>query len=193
VIESFLTIQGEGRYSGSPAFFIRVGGCDVGCHWCDVKESWDANAHPMVPVEELAKQAKGQASMVVVTGGEPLQYDMGPLTRLLRSAGLKTHLETSGAFTLTGSWDWICVSPKKFKNPLPDVLAHADELKVIIYNKADFDWALEQARHVPKACRLFIQPEWSVASKMHLKMVEFVKENIQWSISLQIHKYLEIP
>lgn len=194
VMEQFYTIQGEGAHSGKPAYFIRLGGCDVGCVWCDVKESWDAHKHPSVAIETiLERMGDIPAKMVVITGGEPLMYDNTALTEALRHNGYATHLETSGAYPLTGNWDWICCSPKKFKSPLPEVLSKADELKVVIYNKHDFEWALQFVPSVSKNCRLFMQPEWSRSDSMMPLIVDFVREHPEWEVSLQTHKYLNIP
>lgn len=194
VMEAFYTIQGEGYYQGSAAYFIRLGGCDVGCHWCDVKESWDASLHPLTSVEDLIQQSSEHPSeIVVITGGEPLMYNLHSLTTALKKAGKRTHLETSGAHPLTGSWDWICLSPKKFKLPLEEIYSSAHELKMIIYNKADFAWAKKEAEKVSPGCKLYIQPEWSKAEQMLPVMIDFVKDNPKWEISLQLHKYLNIP
>ena len=194
LMEAFYTIQGEGYNTGKAAYFIRLGGCDIGCHWCDVKESWDAAAHPLTSVANIVAQAEqypGKA--VVITGGEPLIYHLDLLTQNLQQAGILTLLETSGAYPLSGSWDWICVSPKKFKKPLPSVLAKAGELKVIIFNKSDFAWAEEHAAQVASHTRLYLQPEWSKASQIVPEIVDYVKNNPKWQVSLQTHKYLNIP
>jgi 7-carboxy-7-deazaguanine synthase len=194
LMEDFYTIQGEGFYQGSAAYFIRLGGCDVGCVWCDVKESWDASAHPLVSVDEMARKAKDSgAPIVVVTGGEPVMYDLTALTNVLKSMGLRTHLETSGAYPITGTWDWICFSPKKFKAPDDSVLTKADELKVIVYNKSDFAWGEEFASLVNDKCRLFLQPEWSKEKEVLPLIIEYVKSNPKWQVSLQVHKYMNIP
>lgn len=194
VMEAFYTLQGEGLYAGQAAFFIRLGGCDVGCSWCDVKESWNADAHPVTGVEAMVAMASVHpARIVVVTGGEPLMHDLGPLTSALRKAGLHTHLETSGTHPLSGEWHHICFSPKKFKEPLPGIYAAADELKVIVHNKHDLGWAQQHARGVDAACARMLQPEWSKREEMMPLMVEFVKTNPEWRISLQTHKYLQIP
>ncbi len=193
LMEAFYTIQGEGYHKGTAAYFIRVGGCDVGCHWCDVKESWDANIHPPTAVSEIVSEAKKHSDTIVVTGGEPLMWNMNPLTRQLKAKGLKTHIETSGAYTLTGDWDWICLSPKKNKNPLPEVYQKAHELKVIVYNKHDLIFAEEQAAKVNKDCILYLQPEWSRRDKVIPLIVEYVMKNPKWKVSLQTHKYLNIP
>ena len=194
LMEDFYTIQGEGFYQGHAAYFIRLGGCDVGCVWCDVKESWDASAHPSVAISTMAQHAKASgATIVVVTGGEPAMYDLSNLTDALRSAGLQTNIETSGAYPITGSWDWVCFSPKKFKTPDPSVYDKADELKVIVYNKSDFSWAEEFAQKVRPDCKLFLQPEWSKEKEMIPLIIDCVKSNPKWRISLQVHKYMNIP
>lgn len=194
LMEDFYTIQGEGFYQGHAAYFIRLGGCDVGCVWCDVKESWDADQHPKVAIEEMVSKAKSSGSEIaVITGGEPAMYDLGRLTELLKQAGLRTHIETSGAYPLTGSWDWVCFSPKKFKSPHPSVYSLADELKVIIYNKSDFKWAEEFAGKVNPGCKLFLQPEWSKEKEMLPLIIDYVKAHPEWRISLQVHKYMNIP
>lgn len=194
LMESFYTIQGEGFYQGYAAYFIRLGGCEVGCVWCDVKESWDAAAHPLVPVEEMVKEAKASGtSLVVITGGEPAMYDLDELTTAIQAAGMKTNIETSGVYELTGSWDWVCFSPKKFKTPHPSVYQVANELKVIVYNKSDFEWAEEHAARVSPDCELFLQPEWSKEKEMLPQIIDYVKRFPKWKVSLQIHKYMNIP
>jgi 7-carboxy-7-deazaguanine synthase len=202
VMEAFYTIQGEGFHQGKAAYFIRLAGCDVGCFWCDVKDSWDAAAHPKINVDEIVKQAvsmvNGQWSMVnnviaVVTGGEPLMHNLNELTAQLHKAGFQTNIETSGSSPLSGEWDWICVSPKKFKAPLDEILSKANELKVIVYNKDDLNWAEEHAAKVNKKCKLFLQPEWSKASIVTPMIVDYIKQNPQWELSLQIHKYINVP
>lgn len=194
LMEDFYTIQGEGAFQGQAAYFIRLGGCDVGCVWCDVKESWDANAHPAVSVADMAERAKVTGTpVVVITGGEPLMYDLADLTAALHDKGIRTHLETSGAYPLTGEWDWICLSPKKFKVPLPSVAPYAHELKVVVYNKSDFEWAEQHAKQVSPHCELFLQPEWSREREVLPLIIDYVKRNPRWKISLQIHKYLGVP
>ncbi|MCX7638450.1 MAG: 7-carboxy-7-deazaguanine synthase QueE [Cyclobacteriaceae bacterium] len=193
-MEDFYTIQGEGAFQGCAAYFIRLGGCDVGCVWCDVKESWDASVHPLIEISEMVGRAKSSgAPMAVITGGEPAMYNLDELTRQLKQAGLRTHIETSGAYPLTGSWDWVCFSPKKFKKPDEDIFRKADELKVVIYNKSDFSWAENFAGKVKSGCRLYLQPEWSREKEMLPLIIEYVKQHPQWRISLQIHKYMNIP
>jgi 7-carboxy-7-deazaguanine synthase len=194
VMESFYTLQGEGYHQGKAAYFIRLGGCDVGCLWCDVKESWDVNKHPLVPIENLILNVKETAAeIVVITGGEPLMHNLDTLTRLLHEEGLRTHIETSAAYPMSGHWDWICVSPKKFKFPLSENLPQADELKVIVYNKSDFDWAEKNAAQVSTQCKLFLQPEWEKASAMTPLIIEYIKQHPKWELSLQIHKYINVP
>ncbi|QNL48523.1 7-carboxy-7-deazaguanine synthase QueE [Olivibacter sp. SDN3] len=194
LMEEFYTIQGEGYHTGKAAYFIRLGGCDVGCHWCDVKESWDAELHPLTAADAIILNAmKYPAKTVVITGGEPLIYNLDYLTKGLQSVGVKTFIETSGAYPLSGFWDWICLSPKKFKAPRPDVIHAAGELKVIIFNKSDFAWAEEYASQLPANRKLYLQPEWSKASQMTPLIIDYVKENPKWEISLQTHKYLNIP
>ena len=194
VMEQFYTLQGEGFHQGKAAYFIRLGGCDVGCVWCDVKESWDAGIHKKLPVEILRSKVKETpAEIVVVTGGEPLMYDLGELTSVLREAGLKIHLETSGAYPLTGQWDWICLSPKKFKSPLPDIHPLADELKIVVFNSSDLDWAEKHAALVSPSCKLYLQPEWDKASTITPLIISYIKNHPQWKLSLQIHKYINVP
>lgn len=194
LMEDFYTIQGEGAFQGQAAHFIRLGGCDVGCVWCDVKESWDAAVHPLVTVGEIAERAKKSGCRIaVVTGGEPVMYDLYELTVALHEVGLKTHLETSGAYAITGIWDWICLSPKKFKAPVESAYDSANELKVVVYNKSDFEWAVQHAAKVPENCKLYLQPEWSKEKEMVPLIVEFVKANPKWQVSLQTHKYMNIP
>lgn len=193
LMEAFYTIQGEGYHKGSAAYFIRIGGCDVGCHWCDVKESWDAEKHPPTNIDSIVTEAKKYSDTIVITGGEPLMWDMEPLTTALKEAGLNIHIETSGAYDITGHWDWFCLSPKKNKLPTKEAATRADELKVIIYNKDDFRFAEEQAKRVGKDCVLYLQPEWSKRDAMMPLMVDYVLAHPQWKVSLQTHKYLNIP
>lgn len=193
LMEEFYTIQGEGYHKGTAAYFIRVGGCDVGCHWCDVKESWNAELHPPTTVESMVQKATSQSKTVVITGGEPLTYDMGPLTKMLKDNGANVHIETSGAYKLTGTWDWICLSPKKVKLPTDDIYKVAHELKVIVFNKDDFRFAEEQAAKVNDNCLLYLQPEWGNREKMSPLIVDYVMRNPKWKVSLQTHKYLNIP
>ncbi|MGI4750225.1 MAG: 7-carboxy-7-deazaguanine synthase QueE [Janthinobacterium lividum] len=194
LMEEFYTIQGEGFNTGKAAYFIRLGGCDVGCPWCDVKESWDASKHPMTAADTIVENAKKYpAKAVVITGGEPLIYNLDYLTSELKTAGIRTFIETSGAYPISGYWDWICLSPKKFKAPTPSVLAAADELKVIVFNQSDFKWAEEHAALVSANCKLYLQPEWSRASIVTPMIVDYVMQNPKWEVSLQTHKYLNIP
>ncbi len=194
LMEEFYTIQGEGFHSGKAAYFIRLGGCDVGCHWCDVKESWDADLHPLTPVENIVKNAsKYPGKAVVVTGGEPLLYNLDLLTQQIKTAGILTFIETSGAYPLSGDWDWICLSPKKFKAPRIDIAPLANELKVIVFNKSDFKWAEEYAELVSPNCKLYLQPEWSKSAEMTPLIIDYVMNNPKWEISLQTHKFLNIP
>lgn len=194
VMEDFYTIQGEGFYQGHAAYFVRLGGCDVGCVWCDVKESWDVAAHPQRDVKEIVAKAKSSGTeVVVVTGGEPAMHNLAPLTTALHEAGLKTNIETSGVYPLTGEWDWVCFSPKKFKAPHESVFPLANELKVIVYHKSDLAWAEEFASRVNASCKLFLQPEWSKEKEMVPLIIEYVKANPKWQVSLQIHKYMNIP
>ncbi len=193
LMEEFYTIQGEGYYKGTAAYFIRVGGCDVGCHWCDVKESWNAETHPPTEISSIVENAAKYSDTIVVTGGEPLTWNMNPLTKALKAKNLTTHIETSGAYELTGDWDWICLSPKKNKLPVKAVYDNANELKVIVYNKHDLVFAEEQAAKTNNNCILYLQPEWSVRGKMVPEIVDFVMKNPKWKVSLQTHKYLNIP
>ena len=194
LMEEFYTIQGEGYHSGKAAYFIRLGGCDVGCHWCDVKESWDADLHPLTLTDEIVRNAsKYPGKAVVITGGEPLIYNLDYLTKNLKSSGIVTFIETSGAYPLSGDWDWICLSPKKFKAPRPDIAPFANELKVIVFNKSDFIWAEEHAKMVGPKCKLYLQPEWSKSSEMTPLIIDYVMNNPKWEISLQTHKFLNIP
>ena len=194
VMEHFYTLQGEGFHQGKAAYFIRLGGCDVGCVWCDVKESWDVTKHPLLSIADLISGIKKTpAKIVVITGGEPLMHDLTQLTLQLKNKGFKTHLETSGAYPLTGNWDWICLSPKKFKEPLQEILPKAHELKVIIFHKSDFDWAEKYALQVSSKCKLFLQPEWDKASQMTPMIIDYIKAHPAWELSLQIHKYISVP
>ena len=194
VMEDFYTLQGEGFHQGKAAYFIRLGGCDVGCVWCDVKDSWDAEKHPKLKIESLKLKVKETpAEIVVITGGEPLMHDLTELTKELQAAGLKTHIETSGAHPLSGSWDWVCLSPKKFKAPLQGIIPLANELKIIVFNKSDFDWAEKYAAFVSPSCKLFLQPEWDKAAEITPLIIEYIKANPQWELSLQIHKYINVP
>ncbi len=194
LMEEFYTIQGEGFNTGKASYFIRIGGCDVGCHWCDVKESWDASLHPLTPAEKIIENVlDSKTPAVVVTGGEPLIYNLEYLTALLKQHNIKTYIETSGAYPLSGNWDWICLSPKKTMLPKEENYGHAHELKIIVFNKHDFIWAEEQALKVSKECYLYLQPEWSKRNEITPLIVDYVKQNPRWMISLQTHKYIDIP
>lgn len=194
VMESFYTLQGEGFHQGRAAYFIRLGGCDVGCVWCDVKESWDATIHPLKTVEEIVSEAViHPGRLAVLTGGEPLMHNLDELTTGLKRAGFETNIETSGSSPLSGHWDWICLSPKKFKAPLPEVVPHANELKVVVFNKSDFDWAEKYAAQVSANCKLYLQPEWDKAAIVTPLIIDYIKENPKWELSLQIHKYINVP
>ena len=192
LMEAFYSLQGEGFYKGTAAYFIRLGGCDVGCHWCDVKESWAAEAHPLVPVDTIVTDALAHSKTMIITGGEPLMWNLDLLAEKLRAAGARTHIETSGAHPLSGTFDWICLSPKKIKRPVGDVLQKANELKMVIYNNNDFLFAEEMAAQVSPDCLLYLQPEWSKRNKVIPKIVNYVMAHPQWKASLQMHKYLDI-
>lgn len=194
VMESFYTIQGEGFHQGKAAYFIRLAGCDVGCVWCDVKESWDKDLYPKQSVEQIVSDAKKYpVSLAVITGGEPAMHDLAKLTKSLRNEHFQTNIETSGSYPITGDWNWICISPKKFKPPLKVNLSKAHELKIIIFNKSDFAWAEKYAAQVSPECKLYLQPEWSKADVVTPAIVNYIKENPQWELSLQIHKYINVP
>jgi organic radical activating enzyme len=193
-MEHFYTIQGEGFYQGKAAYFVRLAGCDVGCPWCDVKESWETDKHPVMTIEEITAAVEASGSRIcVVTGGEPLMHNLAELTRVLKSKQVRTHIETSGAYPLSGQWDWICVSPKRFKLPRKEMLAVANELKVVVAHRNDLRWAEQNAKDVNSSCQLFLQPEWDEAEEILPLMIDYVKNNQQWEISLQIHKYLNVP
>jgi 7-carboxy-7-deazaguanine synthase len=194
VMEAFYTLQGEGAHQGRAAYFIRLGGCDVGCVWCDVKDSWDVSKHPNVSIEEIvAKASSHPGTLAVVTGGEPLMHQLDALTNALHAAGFDTNIETSGSSPLSGHWDWICLSPKKFKAPLDEVIVKAHELKVVVFNKHDFAWAEKYAALVNPSCKLYLQPEWDKAAEMTPLILDYIQANPQWRLSLQVHKYLNIP
>jgi organic radical activating enzyme len=193
LMEEFYTIQGEGFHTGKAAYFIRIGGCDVGCHWCDVKESWNAKLHPPTSADSIVANVLKFANTVVITGGEPLMWELDYITNALQGNNIKTHIETSGAYKLSGTWDWICLSPKKTKLPLTEIYSKCHELKVIVFNKNDFKFAEEQAAKVGESCELFLQPEWSNREKMMSLIVDYVMKNPKWKVSLQTHKYLNIP
>lgn len=194
VMEAFYTIQGEGFHQGRAAYFIRLAGCNVGCFWCDVKESWDVDKHPKIALDEIiAQAAKEPGRLAVITGGEPLMHNLDELTCRLQNEGFETNIETSGSFPMSGKWDWVCVSPKKFRPPTEEALGCANELKVIIYNKNDFAWAEKHAAQVSPHCKLYLQPEWERASIMTPFIIDYIKDNPKWELSLQIHKYINVP
>lgn len=194
LMEAFYTVQGEGFHQGKAAYFIRLGGCDVGCHWCDVKDSWDALKHPAISIEEMSEQAaQFQGKIVVVTGGEPLMYDLTELCQELKNKGLSTHIETSGAHPVSGDWDWFCLSPKKFKEPVLEACKVADELKIIIFNKSDFAFAEKYQKLVSPLCKLYLQPEWDKKEQVLPMIIDYVQNHPEWQVSLQIHKYMQIP
>jgi 7-carboxy-7-deazaguanine synthase len=194
VMEEFYTLQGEGYHTGQAAYFVRIGGCDVGCHWCDIKESWDASKYPPVPVDQIIENAASfPARAIVVTGGEPLLYNLDYFCTGLKLKEIKTFLETSGSVPLTGTWDWICLSPKKDAPPIPGIFALADELKVIVKDPDDFEWAEQNAKNVKNDCLLYLQPEWSVIEQITPFIVKYIKDHPRWRISLQSHKYMGIP
>lgn len=193
-MEHFYTLQGEGLYSGQAAYFIRLGGCDVGCVWCDVKDSWDMEAHPHMSVEDIVATASGHPGRIaVITGGEPAMHDLSYLTKALKAAGFRTHIETSGSSPLSGELDFLTLSPKKFKAPLPEALEKAGELKVVVYHKSDFAWAEQHAAQVSKDCILYLAPEWSRRDQVTPLIIDYIQANPQWRLSLQTHKYINIP
>jgi len=194
VMELFYSLQGEGYHQGKAAFFIRLAGCDVGCVWCDVKDSWDASKHPVLSVEEIVAAAAAHPSRIaIVTGGEPLLHQLDPLTTALRAAGFQTHIETSGSSPMSGSWDWVCLSPKKFKAPLAEAVTAADELKVVVFNKSDFDWANSFVNDLAADCKKYLQPEWEKSDAMTPLVIEYIKQNPSWELSAQLHKYIQVP
>lgn len=193
VMEHFYTIQGEGVFTGYSAYFIRLAGCDVGCHWCDVKDSWDASKHPKMTIEALTSLVRASgAPIVVITGGEPLLHDLGPLTASLKAIGVRIHLETSGSSPMSGHIDWVTLSPKRFKAPLDGAYDHVHELKVVVLTPKDFQWAESHAAMCPPQTRLLLQPEWDTPRAMPL-IVDYVKAHPRWTVSLQTHKYLNVP
>ena len=194
VMEMFYSLQGEGYHQGKAAYFIRLAGCDVGCVWCDVKDSWDASKHPVLSIEQIVETAlQHPARLAIITGGEPLLYNLNPLTAALKTAGFQTNIETSGSSPMSGQWDWVCLSPKKFKAPLPENLPLASELKVVVFNNSDFDWAETYAKQVTPNCKLYLQPEWDKQAQITPVVIEYVKENPQWELSAQLHKYIQVP
>jgi organic radical activating enzyme len=194
LMQEFYTIQGEGYQAGKAAYFIRIGGCDIGCRWCDTKISWNADIHQLASTDDIINNAyESAAKSIVVTGGEPLSYDLSYLSRKAKERSLKTYIETSGAYPLSGEWDWVCVSPKRQKPPLKEMYLRADELKVIIFKDEDFEWAEASSLHVREDCKLYLQPEWSNSQEMSTKIVSYIKKNPRWNLSVQMHKYLQIP
>ena len=193
-MEMFYSLQGEGYHQGKAAFFIRLAGCDVGCVWCDVKDSWDASKHPQLSIDEIVNAALYHPSKIaIVTGGEPLLHALAPLTTALKAAGFQTHIETSGSSPLSGQWDWICLSPKKFKFPLEESMAAASELKVVVFNKSDIEWAESFEKRVSPNCKLFLQPEWDKADTMTPLAIDYIKAHPHWELSAQLHKYIQVP
>ena len=193
-MEMFYSLQGEGYHQGRAAYFIRLAGCDVGCVWCDVKESWDASKHPVLSIEEIVTSALAHpARLAIITGGEPLLYNLDALTTALKKAGFEINMETSGSSPMSGKWDWVCLSPKKFKAPLSESIAAASELKVVIFNKHDFEWAETYAKQVAPNCKLYLQPEWDKANEMMPSIIDYVKTHPKWELSAQLHKYIQVP
>jgi len=193
-MEMFYSLQGEGYHQGKAAYFIRLAGCDVGCVWCDVKDSWDASKHPVLSIDEIVSSALAHpARLAIVTGGEPLLYNLDTLTSALKKAGFEINIETSGSSPMSGKWDWVCLSPKKFKAPLSESIAAASELKVVIFNKHDFEWAETYAKQVPASCKLYLQPEWDKANEITPLVIDYIKANPNWELSAQLHKYIQVP
>ena len=193
-MELFYSLQGEGYHQGKAAFFIRLAGCDVGCVWCDVKDSWDASKHPVLSIEEIVNAAAAHPSRIaIVTGGEPLLHQLDPLTTALKAAGFQTHIETSGSSPMSGSWDWVCLSPKKFKAALPEAVKAADELKVVVFNTSDFTFANSFVNDVDSDCKKYLQPEWEKSDAMTPLVIEYIKTNPSWELSAQLHKYIQVP
>ena len=194
IMESFYTLQGEGFHQGRAAYFIRLGGCDVGCVWCDVKDSWDASKHPQLAITQIVSDAAAHPGrLAVITGGEPLLHQLDELTTALKAAGFETNIETSGSSAMSGTWDWVCLSPKKFKSPVADAISAADELKVVIFNKSDFAWAEQYAAQVKPGCKLYLQPEWDKKLEMLPLIINYIKAHPQWELSIQSHKYIDVP
>jgi organic radical activating enzyme len=193
-MELFYSLQGEGYHQGKAAFFIRLAGCDVGCVWCDVKDSWDASKHPVLSIEEIVAAAAAHPSRIaIVTGGEPLLHQLDPLTTALKAAGFQTHIETSGSSPMSGSWDWVCLSPKKFKAALPEAIKAANELKVVVFNNSDFAFANSFVNDVDADCKKYLQPEWEKSDAMTPLVIEYIKSNPSWELSAQLHKYIQVP
>jgi organic radical activating enzyme len=193
-MEMFYTLQGEGYHQGKAAYFIRLAGCDVGCVWCDVKESWDASKHPVYSVDEIVSSALAHpARLAIITGGEPLLYNLDALTTALKKVGFEVNIETSGSSPMSGKWDWVCLSPKKFKAPLDESIQAASELKVVIFNTHDFEWAETYAKQVAPNCKLYLQPEWDKSNEITPLVIEYIKANPKWELSAQLHKYIQVP
>jgi len=193
-MEMFYTLQGEGYHQGKAAYFIRLAGCDVGCVWCDVKESWDASKHPVFSVEEIVSNALAHpARLAIITGGEPLLYNLDALTTALKKVGFEVNIETSGSSPMSGNWDWVCLSPKKFKAPLTESIQAASELKVVIFNTHDFEWAETYAKQVAPNCKLYLQPEWDKSNEITPLVIEYIKAHPKWELSAQLHKYIQVP
>jgi organic radical activating enzyme len=193
-MEMFYTLQGEGYHQGKAAYFIRLAGCDVGCVWCDVKESWDASKHPVFSVDEIVSSALAHpARLAIITGGEPLLYNLDTLTTALKKVGFEVNIETSGSSPMSGKWDWVCLSPKKFKAPLDESIQAASELKVVIFNTHDFEWAETYAKQVAPNCKLYLQPEWDKSNQITPLVIEYIKAHPQWELSAQLHKYIQVP
>ena len=193
-MEMFYSLQGEGYHQGKAAYFIRLAGCDVGCVWCDVKESWDASKHPVLSIDEIVSSALAHPGrLAIITGGEPLLYNLEALTTALKKAGFNVNIETSGSSPMSGNWDWVCLSPKKFKAPLNESIAAASELKVVIFNKHDFEWAETYAKQVPAHCKLYLQPEWDKSNQITPLVIDYIKANPKWELSAQLHKYIKVP
>ncbi|MEY3055560.1 MAG: hypothetical protein RL548_413 [Bacteroidota bacterium] len=193
-MEMFYTLQGEGYHQGKAAYFIRLAGCDVGCVWCDVKESWDASKHPVFSVEEIVSNALAHpARLAIITGGEPLLYNLDALTTALKKVGFELNIETSGSSPMSGNWDWVCLSPKKFKAPLTESIQAASELKVVIFNTHDFEWAETYAKQVSPNCKLYLQPEWDKSNEITPLVIEYIKAHPKWELSAQLHKYIQVP
>jgi 7-carboxy-7-deazaguanine synthase len=194
VMEMFYSLQGEGYHQGKAAYFIRLAGCDVGCVWCDVKDSWDASKHPVLSIEEIVNSALAHPGrLAIVTGGEPLLHNLNPLTTALKAAGFQTNIETSGSSPMSGDWDWVCLSPKKFKAPLAENIPLASELKVVVFNNSDFEWAEKHAAVAGSNCKLYLQPEWDRSAQITPLVIEYIKSNPQWELSAQLHKYIQVP
>ena len=193
-MEMFYSLQGEGYHQGKAAYFIRLAGCDVGCVWCDVKDSWDASKHPVLSIEEIVSSALAHpARLAIITGGEPLLYNLEAITTALKKAGFEVNIETSGSSPMSGNWDWVCLSPKKFKAPLDESIQAASELKVVIFNSHDFEWAETYAKQVAPNCKLYLQPEWDKSNQITPLVIEYIKANPRWELSAQLHKYIQVP